>query len=359
MPFEKTYAAILAGGRGTRFWPLSRRLTPKQCLPITGKRTLIQTTVDRLSLKIDPQRILILTEPAQLDLMRSQLPELPPENVIAEPEAMGTAAAVALGAAHARLRDPQAVVAVFHADHWIGDDARFMDTVGFACTQAVDHDAVVTIGITPDRPDTGYGYIEREEQPSAREGDFKAFRAKRFVEKPELETAKEYVDSGRFFWNGGYFIWKAEVVFEEFHKYLPDIADGLDRWAKDPTEESLKEIYPGLTRTTIDKGIMEKSDRIWVVPGEFPWRDVGAWSAAAQSWQADARNNRVLGDDHIAYDSKNLIVYSPGKIVVSIGVEDIIAVDTEDALLLCRVDREGDIRQVVQELERRGLEKYL
>ncbi len=359
MPFEKTYAAILAGGRGTRFWPLSRRLSPKQALPITGKRTLIQTTVDRLALKIDPQRILILTEAAQLDLMRSQLPELPPENVIAEPKAMGTAAAVALGAAHARLRDPEAVLAIFHADHWIGDDALFMDTVGFACRQAFDCDAVVTIGIAPDRPHTGYGYIEREEEPSAEDGDFKAYRAKRFVEKPDLETAKNYVDSGRFFWNGGYFIWKAEVVFEEFRKHLPDIAEGLDRWAENPSEEFLKEIYPRLTSTTIDEGIMEKCDRVWVVPAAFPWRDVGAWSAASLSWSSDDRNNRVLGEDHIEYDSRNLIVHAPGKLVVSIGVEDIIVVDTDDALLLCRVDREGDIREVVKELKKRGMEKYL
>jgi len=353
MPFEKTFAAILAGGRGTRFWPLSRRLTPKQTLPITGKRTLIQTTVDRISLKIDPERIL------QMDLIRSQVPRLPPGNVIAEPQVRGTAAAVAVGAAHVRLRDPEAILAIFHADHWIGNDALFMDTVGFACNQALNHSVVVTIGITPDSPHTGYGYIEREDRPAARHGDFEAFRARQFVEKPDKETAKKYLDSGRFFWNGGYFIWKVEVAFEEYRKYLPDIAEGLDRWAENPTEEFLREIYPHLTVTTIDEGIMEKSDRVWVVPGSFPWRDVGAWSAASQSWKPDECDNRVLAKEHIGFDSKGVIVHSPGKMVVTIGVEDLIAVDTKDALLLCRVDREGDIRRVVEELEKRGLEKYL
>jgi mannose-1-phosphate guanylyltransferase len=360
------YALILAGGSGTRLWPYSRRRHPKQLLPLLGDRSLLQATVDRLEPMVRPDHVLVLTSTDYVDAVRAQLPRVPAQQVVAEPEALGTAAAVGLGVALVAARDPGAVMAVLPADHVITPPAAFLGNLVQAAELAADG-WLVTFGIRPTAPETGYGYISLGE---ALVGHAAGFRVAEFVEKPGPATAAEYVAGGKHLWNSGMFVWRADVMHAEIGRHLPALAERVDELAAlaaagpDAFAAGLGAVWAGIAvRTTIDYGVMERSDRAVCLPAEFAWSDVGSWAAVADALATvpgDPAANVLVGPHVVAVDTRgSLVLARGGRLVATVGVDDLVVVDTADALLVCRRDRAQDVRQVVAHLVDDALTEYL
>lgn len=355
---QNVYAVIMAGGSGTRFWPLSRRVWPKQFLSLAEQNeSLLQATVRRIQGLVPNDRIFIVTSERHSEATRQQLPDLPPENVLAEPAARNTAPCVAWAAAHVSALSPNAVMMVLPADPHIGDEAAYRELLTRACTAAADG-GLVTIGVTPTRPETGYGYIEH----GAELGNG-VFKVQRFVEKPDLQRAQEFVKDKRFLWNSGMFFFRADKVLEEYERQLPDLyAFAVGYRAQETASVAHSYViarYASLTSISIDHGIMEKAQDVRVVPGAFGWYDIGSWTTAWELAQKDADGNAVLAETSLV-DAKNCYVRAnPGKVVAVIGVEDLVVVDTEDALLIMPRERAQDVRRVVDDLTKRDAKKYL
>lgn len=350
---QDVYAVIMAGGSGTRFWPLSRRAWPKQFLALAGsEESLLQSTVRRIQGLVPSERILVVTSERHSGATRQQLPELPPENVLAEPSARNTAPCVAWAAGHVSARDPNAVMMVLPADPHIGDETAYRDLLTVACA-AARSGGLVTIGVSPTRPETGYGYIEAGEQIEPG-----VLRVQRFVEKPDLARAQEFLREERFLWNSGMFFFRADVILGEYERQLPDLhtfARGYcDAQARGPAQTYVAERYAELTSVSIDHGIMEHALDLRVVPGSFGWYDIGSWTTAWELADKDALGNAVLTETSLI-DTKNCYVrtHSGKKLVALIGVEDLVVVDTEDALLIMPRDRAQDVRRVIEDLTRR------
>ncbi len=352
------YALILAGGIGTRLWPRSRSNNPKQMLGLTSERTMIQQTLDRILPLIDPSRIWVMTNAEYVDLVRAQLPDLPPENVVGEPAPRGTAPAIGLGAQVVAKHDPQGVMFALHADHYIADDEGFRTAMQAAAAVA-QKGWLVNLGITPTRPETGYGYVELGKAV----GDFAeqtAYEVVRFREKPDAETARQYVESGQYLWNSGIFCWRADRIQQEFARHLAPIQDVLTHIGAtvDTPDFQLtlwREWDAIQGETTIDHGIMEHADKVATVPMSVGWNDVGAWDSLAALLPHDANGNCITGTgDTIVLDTHNVFIHSTEKLVAVVGVQDLIVVDVEDALLITRPDRAQDVKRVVNELKARG-----
>jgi mannose-1-phosphate guanylyltransferase len=358
---QDVYAVIMAGGSGTRFWPLSRRAWPKQFLSLAEQNeSLLQATVRRIRGLVPSERILVVTSERHSEATRQQLPELPPDNVLAEPAARNTAPCVAWAAAHVSGRSPKAVMMVLPADPHIGDEAAYRALLTRAAA-AADNGGLVTIGVTPTRPETGYGYIESGAQLS--DG---VLKVQRFVEKPDLARAQEFVREERFLWNSGMFFFRADNVLEEYRRQLPDLHAFASEYSKQSArgagQELVTERYAGLTSVSIDHGIMEHAQDLRVVPGAFGWYDIGSWTTAWELAPKDAQGNALLADVSLV-DSNNCYVRAkPGKLVALIGVDDLVVVDTEDALLIMPRERAQDVRRVVEDLSnpgKRDAKKYL
>jgi mannose-1-phosphate guanylyltransferase len=333
------YAVILAGGGGTRLWPSSRRKRPKQFLPLApGGRSLLAATVDRVAVPLD--HVLVVTAAPQVAEVRAALPALPAKNVIAEPVARNTAPAIAL-AAHELIRREagDAVMAVLPSDHVVTDEAAFREVLEQACATAAQH--LVTCGIRPSRPETGYGYLELGD---ATEGPAREVR--RFVEKPDRVTAAQYISSGRHLWNSGMFFFRADRIWRETQKHLPEAAKAIESGN-----------YAAAPSISIDYGIMEKASGIWAVSGDFGWNDVGSWTALADIFPAQDGNVR-LGGPQVAIEAKGNVIVGDA-LVALVGVDDLVVVTTGDAVLVMPKERAQDVRAVVQELERRKMEPYL
>lgn len=352
------YALILAGGVGTRLWPRSRSNNPKQLLGLTSERTMIQQTLDRVKPLIDPSHIWVMTNAEYVDLVRAQLPEVPPDNVVGEPAPRGTAPAIGLGAQFVARHDPHGVMFALHADHFIADDEGFRNAMKAAAEVAQDG-WLVNLGITPTRPEIGYGYVELGDEVGTFANQT-AFDVLRFREKPDMETARQYVESGRYLWNSGIFCWRVDRIQQEFNHQIKPIQEVLDRIGA--ALETL-EFQPTLWNewdhihgeTTIDHGIMEHATKVATVPMSVGWNDVGAWDSLAALLPRDDNGNCVTGTgDSIVLDAKNVFVHSTEKLVAVVGVEDLIVVDVEDALLVTRPDRAQDVKRVVNELKARG-----
>lgn len=348
------YAVILAGGAGTRLWPLSRRSQPKQLLRLFSERTLLQTTWDRLRPLILPERILTVAPQEYLPHIAEQLPELDSSNnLIAEPEGKGSAAAIGLAALHLRRRAPAAIMACLPADHFIADAEAFRQVLGVAAHVA-EGGHLVTLGIVPDRPETGYGYIQRGAGMDGPKG-WEAFQVKRFVEKPPLATARRWVRSGRYFWNSGMFVWKAERILEEIMRWMPTLGDQLMRVAHalgTPIEgEALRSAWAALSSQTIDYGVMEKAQRVAVIPARMGWSDVGHWQSVLELGPADASGSVVMGQ-HVGLDTRGSLIYSPHRLVATIGIEDMVIVDSGDAILVCPRQRAQEVRALVEKLSK-------
>ena len=354
------HALIMAGGIGTRLWPISRRRNPKQAQPLIGDRTLFQVAVDRIAPLFPPERLSVVTRAEQVDSLVSQVSGLPPANFVVEPEGRGTAPAIGLAAIHLRQRDPEAIMVVLTADQSIADVERFRKVLTAAESVAAQG-RLVTLGIRPTFASTGYGYIEQGE-PLASVLDFSVSRVARFTEKPDQETAIRLVESGRYSWNSGMFIWRVDRILEEFERHMPAFyaqLSELEAALGTPDFKSvLERIWPQVAKETIDYGVMEKADDIAVIPVEIGWSDVGSWTTLMPLLDADADGNAVVGP-HVGIDTRGSLILGDKRLIATIGVEDLVIVDTEDALLVCPRDREQDVRRIVQLLEDREDDRWL
>lgn len=359
------YGIVLAGGVGSRLWPRSRNNSPKQLLDLVSERTMIQETVDRLKRLMSPENITIVVGENHAEQVRAQLPELLPENILIEPVGRGTAPAIGLGLARIRALaaaagDSDPVIGSFHADHVITNPDGFCQVVRAAARVAEDG-YIVTLGITPDHPHTGYGYIERDELIKEVDG-LPAYRVARFVEKPPRATAEQYLATGRYSWNSGMFIWKLSVITEEYATYLPELSAQLEKYSHASGPEAAA-IWNGLKSETIDVGIAEKSHRMAVLPAEFGWSDVGDWSVVADLIAArhpSEENNAVVGH-HLGFGTSNSLIYggNENKLIATINVKDFIIVDLPDVLLVAPRSENQEVKRIVERLRQQGLEKFL
>jgi len=354
------HAVIMAGGAGTRFWPKSRSSTPKQLLALRSERSLLQETVDRLRGYVEPAAIWIITGSDQHTATVASLPELPPENIVAEPARRDTAPCVGLAATLIAHRDPDATMIVLPADHIIGPDENFHATLATAVQAATDG-SLVTIGIKPDFPATGYGYIERGERG---EGDGDWFRVARFVEKPDESTATAYLETGRYYWNSGIFVFSVSSILGEMREHLPGNAERLARIgaALDGADAAavLEREFCEMERISIDYGVFEKAQKIAVVEAGFDWDDVGSWAALARHREPTAEGHIAHGRQ-VSVDAENCIVWAddPDHLIGLIGVKDLIVVSTPDATLVCPREMAEQVKALVQRCREGGLEKWL
>jgi mannose-1-phosphate guanylyltransferase len=345
-------AVIMAGGRGTRFWPRSRAKRPKQFLTMVGKESLLQTTVHRLDGSFLPEDIYILTTEELAADTRAMLPELPPQNVLVEPEGRNTAPCLALALVTLERRVPDGVMVVLSADSWIGDRAKFLKDVDIAVSHAAEKRDLVTFGIRPTYPETGYGYIETE-------GRGHVLGVKAFREKPSYEKAVEYLESGNHFWNAGMFVWTLQDFRDELTRHCPELLAPLDVWVNEGARPAaLLQAYGRLPKLSIDYALMEKSERVAVVPARFRWSDVGSWPAVVEFHEADAAGNVIQGDA-ILIESTNCAIFGGRRLIAGTGLADLIVVDEPDALLLCRKDRAQDVKQIVDKLKELGRDDLL
>jgi mannose-1-phosphate guanylyltransferase len=359
----RVHAVILAGGSGTRFWPASRRDRPKQLLPLAGRpgEPLIAATVRRLSPLVEPANVWIATSAALREATGSALPAVPRGQLLAEPLARNTAAPIGWAAATIARSDPDAILVVLPADHYIADEPGFRAALALAIRAAEDG-WIATIGITPTRPETGYGYIEVG--APLFEG---VSQVARFVEKPDRQRARAFVEGGKHLWNGGMFVFRARVMKDAIARHLPAVAAGLDRIdaaaAAGDEERALAEVFPSLPSISIDHGVMEKADRIAVVPGSFGWNDIGSWEVAWELAERDAAGN-ALPAGSVAVDAKGVLVKDlttsgVRKRYAIVGVHDLVVVETDDAVLVIPRERAQEVRAVVDELQRRGETKLV
>jgi mannose-1-phosphate guanylyltransferase len=354
------YVVILAGGTGTRLWPRSRRERPKQLLGLLSTRTMLQQTFDRIAPLLPPDHIFVITNASYVEDVCQQLPEIPEEQVIGEPEGRGTAPPLGFAAELLRRRDPEAVMVSLAADHYIQREAEFREAV-CAAQDIASRGFLVTFGIKPSYPETGYGYIEAGAELAQADG-WRTFRVKRFVEKPDEETAARFIASGNYSWNGGMFIQRASVLREEFAVHLPNLAKQLDEIAAahgTPSEsETFTRVWQQMANETIDVGIMEKSDRVAVLPLDVGWSDVGNWASLLTILPGDGNRNVVIGD-HIGVETSNSLIYSNSRLIATVGLSDMIVVDTDDIVLVCHKEDAQKVKHLVEELKKSQLEKYL
>lgn len=355
----KKAALIMAGGRGERFWPKSRKSLPKQFLSLTDDgRTMIQLTVERILPVVSMEDIYISTNKAYRQLVLEQLPKLPPENILCEPVGRNTAPCIGLGAVHMAKKYGDALMMVLPSDHLIKYQKMFLNALKDGCSLAQEGSNLVTIGITPDYPETGYGYVKF--RPDEAVGN--AYAVERFVEKPDKETAKEYLESEEYLWNSGMFIWKVSTILSNIRQFLPEMSKGLDKISEaigtDRQEMELEKIFPAFESVSVDYGVMEKAGHIYILPGVFGWDDVGSWLAVERIQKSNESGNVVTGNI-ITIGSRNNIIQGGSKLIAAVGLEDLIIVDTEDATLICDKGSAADIKQVLENLKICNRDEYL
>ena len=357
------YAVIMAGGSGTRFWPKSRRDRPKQLLKLAGDRTMIQQTVDRIAPLVPFERILIITGADQAEATREQLPELPTENIVAEPCPRDTAPCVGLAAWHVVRRSADATMIIMPADHVIAPAETFLDSIrGAVSVIEEEPGALVTFGIAPTRAETGYGYIERGERLAGREGT-RVYKVLQFREKPDRESAEKFLAAGTFAWNSGIFIWKASTILKEIEAHRPGLAAALSRVGNalgTPQEASvIAHEYPNMERVPIDKAVMEKASRVFVLEVAYNWNDVGDWRALAGLLAVDDHGNALQGDVLVREVNNSILVSDDGGLLVALGVDDLIVVQSGKATLVARKDQLDKLKGLVEKLGDSGHGSYL
>jgi len=356
------YALIMAGGGGTRLWPLSRNNRPKQLLPLVEDRSMFQIVVERLAPLLPPERIFVVTGQNHVNDLKESTPQIPPENFVVEPFGMNTAPAVGLGTAHIQRRDPQAVIAVLTADHHIADKAKFRHVLATAGEMAT-RGHIVTLGIAPTFPSTGYGYIRRGALLNEI-NDFQVYHAEGFTEKPDRETAEAFLASGLYSWNSGMFIFQVERIMNEYARQQPELfallQDIRGAIGTGQYEATLHKTWPHMPRLSIDYAVMEDAEHMAVIPVDMGWSDIGSWKTLYDVLDHDKNANvtRGQGRDHILSETTGTFVYSD-KRVVTIGIEDLVIVDTDDVLFVCHRDRAEDVRRIVNLLKEAGEEDFL
>jgi mannose-1-phosphate guanylyltransferase len=356
------YALIMAGGGGTRLWPMSRQDTPKQLLPLVDEDSMFTTSVDRLAPLFTPEQIYVVTGRKYLNALREHAPQIPRQNFIVEPYGKESGPAAALGVAVIQKRDPEATIAILTADHHITKKDKFRNVLQ-AAYELAQKGYIATLGISPSYPATGFGYIRQGELISQIDG-FDCFVALGFTEKPDAKKATDFLASGEYTWNSGMFIWKADQAMNEFKRQQPKMYEQFMALA--PTidthgyDHKLEEIWENIEKISLDYAVMEGAQMMAVIPADFGWNDVGSWGAMYDVLKRDKAGNVVKGSqaERVLLDTKNTLVYSD-KLVVTIGVEDIIVIETEDSLLICNKDRTQDVKKVVDHLLQTKNYKFL
>lgn len=344
------FVVIMAGGVGSRFWPRSKQEAPKQLIKIFGENTMIQDTVKRLDGLVKMENVLVITNQIQQPKVIEQLVDVPKENIIAEPFGKNTAACIGLASILIHKKSPNAITIILPADHLIKDKDEFQETIKNAASFADSSDSLVTIGIKPTRPETGYGYIQFIDNEDVKG----IYKVQTFAEKPNLSTAKRFVESGDFLWNSGMFIWKTSTILNEISTYLPELHEGLLEIEKsigtDKFDEVLTNVYGQLANVSIDYGIMEKSSKVFLTKGEFSWSDVGSWE---EVYQLSSKNNDGNSESGDIYTENTLdsYIFSPKKFTAVVGLENIIVIDTKDALLICNRENAQDVKHIVDYLK--------
>lgn len=354
------YALIMAGGSGTRLWPLSRKDRPKQALPLISERTMFQISVDRLAGLIPPGRVYVVTNAQMAELFKEQSPEIPARNYVIEPFAKDSGPAAALGMAHIAHDDPSATIAILTADHHIGDEEGFRLAL-MAAQEAALNDAIVTLGIEPTYPATGFGYIERSDVFTTA-NSFKVYQALSFREKPSAEIAKEWVASGKYSWNAGMFILTAKTGLGEFARQQPEFAAAIaevqhavDTPAYDAALAHAWEVAP---KKSMDYAIMEHAQHIAVIPVEIGWSDIGNWASLLEVRASDVNGNVIIGD-HLGKDNQGTLIHAGNRLVVTIGLQNLVVVDTDDALFIAPVERVHEVKNMVDELKAQNRNEVL
>jgi mannose-1-phosphate guanylyltransferase len=355
------HAVIMAGGSGTRFWPASRHSLPKQLLALATDSPLLRMTFERLGDLVPVDRVWVVTTAETTEVTRELLPELAPENILSEPIGRNTAACAGLAARAIQRVDPEAVCIVLPADHVIGEEEQFRAAMAAGADFVSREGGLLTFGVRPTRPETGYGYLELGPEHSRRD-KWSIHRLRQFVEKPDIEHARTYLDSGGYLWNAGIFAWRATTLLDEIRRQIPDLASGLDRiGAALGTTESdavLSEVYPSLPATSLDFGIMEGAKQLWTLPVDFPWSDVGSWTALAEGLSGDATGNATRGRVQ-AIDAGNNVLVSTGPVLSVVGVDNLVVVATPDAVLVVPKDQAQRVREVVEGLREKGWDDVL
>lgn len=354
------YSVIMAGGSGARFWPLSRKDRPKQLLNISGSTTMIQATVERLKPLSGSERTIVITGKSHAEEIKKQLPDLPEENIIAEPVGRNTAPCVALAASIVAARDPDATMALFPADHVITKPEALIETINkISLYLEKEPEILATIGINPTYPETGYGYIKMGN------GENDIFSVEEFCEKPDDKTAKRYVDDGNYLWNAGMFFWKVSAITENLERYMPTLAKAMapimDTIGSDSFNSAMAELYPALPAESIDYGVMEKAGaegKVIVAACDPGWNDVGSWRSVYDLIPADSDGNRATGE-LVAIDATGVLSHSDKRTIAIVGVNDVIVIETDDAILVCDKNRAQDVRAITEELKKRGRDNLL
>lgn len=355
------YVAIMAGGIGSRFWPMSRTGFPKQFLDILGTgKTLIQQTFERYNKLVPAENIFVITSREYVPIVKKQIPDIPEENILAEPSRKNTAPCIAYIAFKLLKKDPKALMIAAPADNLILETEEFIATAKKAL-RFVDHiNALVTIGVKPTYPNTGYGYIQHSTTEAAPD----VFKVKTFTEKPNLELAKTFISSGDFLWNAGIFTWKVKNIIAALEKYEPELyelfAAEKEKFNTPEETATIEAIYPQCTNISIDFAVMEKADNVYLIPASFGWSDLGTWNSAWENKDKDYFGNAVVGKNVVVVDASNCMVHVPdNKLVLLQGLKDYIIVDTKDVLLICKKDKEQEIKEYVAEVKRNKGDKYL
>lgn len=361
----KSYAIIMAGGVGARFWPYGTSRLPKQFLPIADSNdTMLQLTVKRLKDIVPTDRIFVITNKQYINLVKKQLPKIPKENIIGEPVGRNTAPCIGLASTILKQFDEQAKMFVLPADHIIENVDEFTRVVNSGLKFIEKQDAIVTLGIVPTHPETGYGYIQFIEDAYYGEDDNETaiFKVKTFAEKPSLDVAKVFLESGDFLWNSGMFIFRADVILAQMQKFLPDLYHSLEKIEKSihtaKYQKVLEQVFGEIKGISVDYGIMEKAKNVYVIKADFTWSDLGSWDEVFRLRTKDKNNNAIIGDTFVKDSHNNLIMSSKGFVGV-IGADDLIIINTKDGLLVCKKGRSQEVKEIVDYLKRKGMSDYI
>ncbi len=358
------YAVIMAGGVGARFWPRSREKTPKQLLEIVGPGTMIQNTAARLEGLVVPKNIFIVTNKVQKSAVIKQLPSIPPQNILVEPLPRNTAPCIGLAALFIRRLDPRGVVLTLPADHIVEDVPDYQRVLRLAIEVAEDSGCPVTVGIKPKWPETGYGYIQYVDEDKGKNKYYSrgVYKVKTFAEKPILETAEKFLASGDFLWNSGMFVWRVDVILDEIKTHLLELYDALMKLdvslGTEKFNSTLEFVYGLVRGISIDYGVMEKAKNVLVIKGDFGWSDVGSWDEVYRIAKKDDKGNYTTGKVFLK-DTNNSLVYSNDKLVATIGLDDVIVINTDDAVLVCRKGKSQEVKEIVDHLKRKQMNEYL
>jgi len=363
---KHVYGVILAGGGGTRLWPKSRSATPKQFLHLTSKEAMVQVAAARLNKVVPWEQIIVVTNQKYISEIQNLLPQVPMENVIAEPEKRDTAMAMLSGALFALSKDPEAIVVNSASDHVITDEKEFTKVMEAAIEEAESGKNLVAVGITPTRPDTAFGYIKIGEHLRKNHSGLAVFKVDSFTEKPNATTARAFLSTGKYFWNANMYVWSAKSLQDSFKKYMPEMFEltkELGTMSSEQFHAALPEVYKKAASISIDYAISEKADNLLLIPGDFGWNDVGDWKVVYELAQKDLAGNVTISDNDsvkaLAINSENNLIHTDGRLIGIIGINDMVIIDTPEILLIVPKERSQDVKKLVERLKEEGKKEYL